>query len=81
MRSRFVAIVLASLALAPLVTADVARAGEGERDSKRAWFGVELDKTAAGVIAKRVVRGSPAALAGLELDAAAAGGLFPFEWK
>ena len=58
---------LAGLAAVPLVAAASSVALPGVALAKgRAWLGVELEKVDAGVIAKRVVRGSPADKAGVK---------------
>lgn len=40
--------------------------GEASAARKRAWLGIELEKTDAGVAAKRILRGSPADKAGVK---------------
>lgn len=55
-----------SIAAAGLAAHGVApRVAAAQEASKRAWLGVVLDKSATGVIAKRVVGNSPAARAGV----------------
>lgn len=53
-----------ALFAAPLIDAPALRA-DAARENRRAWLGVELEKGTGGVLAKHVVRSSPASKAGL----------------
>jgi peroxiredoxin len=53
-----------TLLAAPLCVSPSAHA-DAARENRRAWLGVELEKGTGGVLAKHVVRGSPAQKAGL----------------
>lgn len=66
MRLRSLAVAFALAAATPALAPSDAPAAGPEKESKRGWLGVELEKNGKTVSARHVVRGSPAALGGMQ---------------